>query len=169
MSSYNSGHGGGEEGSPVKRDDSMTVSNFHPDGRIFDHVNNSALEVGVWHRIVSNNVELLASKHASGNNFLTAVLPSESTASNVKRAVNPNAIQRVTAFYGNGKWPKHNQWSQNEINNMASKLLRTDNLDAQTYCSTISDNTDADTLQISWTFDTTNHHHTKFPPPCGAK
>ncbi|KAH0370258.1 hypothetical protein KCU65_g2645, partial [Aureobasidium melanogenum] len=166
ISGINQGTPDGTNGSPVRRAEGHSIKHYHTDGSVFDFLNTTALESGVWHRVVTNGVELLASKHADGHNMLKATLqPSEGIS---KRADDPNAISEVTAQWGNRNWPVSNQWSQDELNNMASQLLNTDNLDAQEYCSTISDDTDDDHFDLSWTFDTTNHYHTEFPPPCGA-
>lgn len=148
---------------------SLPVQHFLPNGNIHSYLNTAALEVGVEHIVQTGEITLRASKHPNGSNRLRAsLLPNGGQQGRrAKRVVDPNAIEEIDSYFGNRNWPVQNQWSQDEINDMASTVINTENLDGHTMCSTISDDTDPDTFDMSWIFSTQNDYATEIPPPCG--
>lgn len=172
MSGINNGDPVGQATGPTvaaRIQSSLPVQHFLPNGTIHSYLNTAALEVGVEHIVQTGEITLRASKHPNGSNRLRAsLLPSGGQQGRrAKRAVDPNAIEEIDSYFGNRNWPVQNQWSQDEINDMATTVINTENLDGHTMCSTISDDTDPDTFDMSWIFSTQNDYATEMPPPCG--
>lgn len=168
MSGINNGDAVGQTGQPTVDPRTLQpIQHFLPNGTVHNYLNTAALEVGVEHIVQTGDVTLRASKHPNGSNRLRASLQPSGPGRLGKR-VDPNAIEEIDSYFGDRNWPVQNQWSQDEVNNMASTVINTENLDGETMCSTISDDTDADTFDMSWIFSTGNHYATEIPPPCGS-
>lgn len=171
LSGINGGQTDGQTGGGTARKPRgpglMAVQHFLPNGTVHDYLNTAALEVGVEHLVQTGGVDIHASKHPDGLNRLRVSLSGQGAQGRLGKRVDPNAIEEIDAFYGNRNWPVPNQWSQDEVNDMATTVITTENLDGRTLCSTILDDTDADTFDISWIFSTPNQYATEIPPPCG--
>lgn len=170
MSGINNGDAVGQTGGPsvgAQGKDSVLVQHFLPNGTIHNYLNTAAIEVGVDHIVQTGEITLRASKHINGSNRLRALLrPSGAQDRLGKKAVDPNEVAEIDSYFGDRNWPVKNQWTQDEVNNMAS-VINTENLNGHTMCSTIDDDTDPGTFDMSWVFSTPSHYATEIPPPCG--
>lgn len=159
MSGINAGQNSGTTGGITRNIHS--VVHYHPNGTTYGHLNTAALEVGKWHTVQIGKHMLRASKDPRGFNIVRGSATASGGA--LSKRQNANAIEDMSAQFGDRNWPVANQWGQDESDNMAATVLNTDNLNGVSLCSTIADDTDADTFDMSWIFETPNKPYTEIP------
>nr|POF02227.1 hypothetical protein CFP56_65492 [Quercus suber] len=138
----------------IQKRHSYPVKHYHADGSVYDYLNTSALEVGVWHTVQSGEHILRASKHAEGFNILQMDLKANGI---VARATDENAIDTVSAQFGDGNLPSKDTWTDDDLNNLSNGLWQSEGpYTARSLCTTVSNDSDDDTFDISFVFGTPN-------------